>query len=546
MRRQRVELVVTGQVVLRVVADGSVETAEAIGIGAGRVVVAGTVADVQHAAPASSIIRFPGSAVVPGLHDFHLHLVGMARQRREASLDGLRGEELVAALAAAAERLPPHAWLRGRGWSEDALAGGTLWRLNALLGHRPALLYSHDAHSAWASPAALVRAGIGAGSGDPAGGRIERDGSGNPTGVLRETATDLVEACAERLRGAALDAALDEVLAELAGWGVTGATDAGDTAAENGTGAHAALGDRASLLLGARSRLEGRLRLAIGFPADAIGDAAALGLRTGAVVDTEATTLRAGWAKAYADGALGSRTAALFEPYSCEPHDTGILRLQPDQLDRLIAQSRETGIGLAVHAIGDRAAAAVLDAEERANRLARVPGAPPDRIEHLQLLRPGDRRRLARLGLTASMQPGHCAADREHVGRCWSDRAALAYPWRSLRGAGARLAFGSDAPIETANPWAAIFAAAHRRWPGDGTPDWQPHEALSPAEALGAYTIGPATAAERPDEGHLRPGAVADLAVLDADLATVLAGDERTAAIRSVLTLVGGREMHRS
>jgi hypothetical protein len=529
-----------------VAADGRVEAAEAVGIGAGRVLVAGTVAGVLEAAPAARVLRFDGSAVVPGLHDFHLHLVGMARQRREASLDGLRGEELIAALAAAAERLHPDAWLRGRGWSEDALAGGTLQRLNALLGRRPALLYSHDAHSAWASPAALLRAGIGAGSGDPAGGRIERDGSGNPTGVLRETATDLVEACAERLRGAALDAALDEVLAELAGWGVTGATDAGDTAVENGTGPYAALGDRASLLLGARSRLDGRLRLSIGFPADAIADAAAIGLRTGAAIGSDAETLRAGWAKAYADGALGSRTAALFEPYTCEPHDAGILRLEPGQLDRLIAAGRETGIGLAVHAIGDRAVAAVLDAEHRAARLPRIAGAPPDRVEHLQLLRPADRRRLARLGLTASMQPAHCAADRDHVERCWSDRAALAYPWRSLRGAGARLAFGSDAPIETANPWTGIFAAAHRRWPGDGTPDWQAHEALSAAEALAGYTSGPAAAAARPDEGHLRPGAVADLAVLDCGLATALAGDERTAAIRSVLTLVGGTESHRA
>jgi hypothetical protein len=122
----------------------------------------------------------------------------------------------------------------------------------------------------------------------------------------------------------------------------------------------------------------------------------------------------------------------------------------------------------------------------------------------------------------------------------------LAYPWRSLRDAGARLAFGSDAPIETANPWAGVFAAAHRRWPAGGARDWQPHEALSAAEALAAYTTGPAAAAARRDEGHLRPGAVADLAVLDAELATVLAGDERTAEIRSVLTLVGGNEVHRS
>jgi hypothetical protein len=546
MSRPRVELVISGQVVLAVAADGSLETAEAIGIGGGRVLVAGATTDVLAAAPGARSLRFGEAAVIPGLHDFHLHLVGMARQRREASLDGLHGEELLRVMVEAGARLPPDAWLRGRGWSEDALGSATLERINAAMSNRPALFYSHDGHSAWASPPALHRAGIGRETGHPEGGRIERDADGRPTGILRETATDLVEARAERLRGPAMEAALDEVLAELASWGVTGATDAGDTAPENGTGRYAALGDRASLLLGARSRLDGRLRLAIGFPADAIGEAASLGLRTAAAMDDEAGTVRAGWAKAYADGALGSRTAALFEPYTCEPHGTGILRLQPDQLDHLFAAGRATGIGLAVHAIGDRAAAAVLDAVERAAGLPRAAGAPPDRIEHLQLLRPVDRERLARLGVTASMQPVHCAADREHVDRCWSDRATLAYPWRSLRDAGARLAFGSDAPIETANPWAGVFAAAHRRWAGDGASDWQPREALSAAEALAAYTTGPAEAAAHPDEGHLRPGAVADVAVLDADLETVLAGDERTAAIGSVLTLVGGTETHRS
>jgi predicted amidohydrolase YtcJ len=258
----------------------------------------------------------------------------------------------------------------------------------------------------------------------------------------------------------------------------------------------------------------------------------------------ESTTVRAGWAKAYADGALGSRTAALFEPYTCAPGDAGILRLEPEALDDLLARSRRAGIGLAVHAIGDRAAAAVLDAMDRAGPVGH--GLPPHRIEHLQLLRAEDRARLARLDVTASVQPVHCAADREHVERCWRDRAALAYPWRSLAEAGTRLAFGSDAPIESPNPWHGMFAAVHRRLPGDGTRDWRADEALSPAAALAGYTTGPAAAGGHHDEGHLRPGAVADLAVLDVDRATLEAADERLGAVRSVLTLVGGTEVHRA
>jgi hypothetical protein len=132
------------------------------------------------------------------------------------------------------------------------------------------------------------------------------------------------------------------------------------------------------------------------------------------------------------------------------------------------------------------------------------------------------------------------------VGACWADRVDLAYPFASLRTAGARLAFGSDAPIETPDPWLGIFAAVHRRLPGDGTKDWQPAEALSVADALAGYTTGRADAAGRGDEGHLAPGSVADLAILNVDLPTLLAADERLAEVRSVLTLVAGREVHRA
>jgi predicted amidohydrolase YtcJ len=363
------------------------------------------------------------------------------------------------------------------------------------------------------------------------------------TGVLRETATDLVEAVAGRLGGKALAPALDETLAELAAWGITAVTDAGDTTAENGSGRWAGLGDRASRLLAAAPRLDGRVRLTVGVPAEAIEAAAELGLATGAPID-DATTVRAGWAKAYADGALGSRTAALFEPYTCPPRDTGILRLEPEVLDDLLSRSRRSGIGLAVHAIGDRAAAAVLDAIDRADPVGH--GLPPHRIEHLQLLRAEDRPRLARLDVTASIQPVHCAADRAQVDRCWRDRAELAYPWRSLADGGVRLAFGSDAPIETPNPWQGVFAAVHRRLPGDRTRDWRPGQALSPVEALAGYTTGPAAAGGHADEGHLRPGALADLAVLNVSLAALEAADERLGEARSMLTLVGGTEVHRA
>lgn len=537
-------LVVTGDIVLSASADG-LRTAGAIGIADGRVVIVGSRDEVlQTAEPKARMVPAGMAAVVPGIHDFHLHLVGMARDRRALRLDGVGSfEALMAELRRSGHGLPPGAWLRGRGWSEALLAAGPLARLEEAVGARPALLYSHDSHSAWASAAAREVAGLRADTPDPPGGRIERHRDATPNGLLRETATDLVEAVAGRLRGPALDAALDEVLAELAGLGITGATDAGDTTADNGTGEYAFLGDRASLLVGARARLDGRLRLTINLPTAAVADAAARQLATGGPLSGTAT-LRAGWAKVYLDGALGSRTAATFAPYRRgHASDTGMLRCTPGQLDATISAARAAGIGVAMHAIGDRAVAVALDAIHRAP--ARRAGTPPDRIEHAQLVREVDRARFAELGITASLQPVHTASDRPLAEALWGDRLADAYPWRSLQSAGARLAFGSDAPIETPNPWLGIFAAVHRRFAGDGR-DWLTREALTPEAALAAYTRGPALAIGRPDEGHLDVGARADLAVLNVDLASLLAADERLATVRSELTLVGGREIPRA
>jgi len=524
---------------------GRVETAEAVAIHAGRVIAVGRRTDLLAAASGARVMDFGNAAIIPGIHDFHLHLVGMARARRDLRLDGEdRFENAVAAVRTAASSLPRDAWLRGRGWVEQLLVGREPAVLADASAGRHVLLYSYDSHSAWASPAALAVAGILPGTPDPPGGRIERDASGVPTGILRESATDLVETVAGRLRGPALEEALDDTLAELAALGITGATDAGDTTDTNGIGAYAFLGDRASLVLAARDRIDGRLRLSVNLPAAAIPAAAAAGIRSGAVV-AGAGTIRWGWAKAYADGALGSRTAALFAPYTCgDAAGLGIARLRPAELTDIVRTGRRAGISAAVHAIGDRAVAMALDAMEHGG--PRFPDAPADRIEHAQLVRAADRPRFGELDVTASIQPIHCASDRDLAEACWADRLGDAYTYRSLEAAGARLAIGTDAPIESVNPWQTLFAAVHRRTPGDGTPDWRPAETIDAATALAAMTAGPAVAAGRTDLGHLRPGAVADLAVLSTDLSTLLAGDEPVAHVRSLLTLVDGKEIHRA
>ena len=533
----RASLIVVGEIVVLARPDG-LKTVEAIGIADGRVVSAGRRADVEAgAAPGHEVIDARGRAVVPGLHDFHLHLVGLARARRSVPLaDVTSYAELVERVGMAARE--EHGWVFGRGWREEHLDQSHLAALEAAVGERPAMLTSHDGHSVWASRAALRQAGVGPASDDPAGGRFERDPHGAPNGVARERAMSIVDAAAIQLAGASLADPLREQVAELAGLGLTGATDAGDYTARHGMGQYATLGDSFSNL--ASAGLGGRLRLTVDLPGDAIEAAAALGLHSGAPLDA---TRRVGWAKVYADGALGSRTAALFEPYSCAGGDRGIMRVSSDDLDALLAAGRQAGITLAIHAIGDRAIATVLDAYERA--APRPHDAPPNRIEHVQLCRPQDRARFAALDVTASMQPLHCPSDRTAVEACWEGRAEHAYAWRSLASAGARLAFGSDAPIEPPDPWLGMFAAVHRRYP-DESDDWHPEEALSFAAALSAYTLGPALGLGRQDEGHLQPGAVADLAVLDADLDTLLVADERLAEVRAQLTLVGGRGTHRS
>jgi len=535
----RASLVIAGQIVVAARSD-ALETAEAIGIADGRVVSAGTRQEVLDAAAGARVVDVRGSAVIPGIHDFHLHLVGMARARRTISLEGAASHaDLVDRVRIAANAAAPDAWLLGRGWAEECLDRSALHLLEAAVGHRRALLTSHDGHSAWASAAARRLAGLSASTPDPAGGRAERDAHGVPDGVLRERAMAPLVGIAAQLSGPMLAGPLGEVLDELASFGITGATDAGDAEVAHGVGAFAELGDSFTNLLAAE--LGGRLRLTIDLPVAAIDAAATRGLHSGQPLDA---LRRVGWAKLYADGALGSRTAALFAPYSCGGDGgAGILRVAPGQLDERLAVARSAGIGLAIHAIGDRAVAEVLDAYARAP--SRRLNAIPDRLEHAQLVREADRPRFAAGDITASMQPVHCPSDRAAAEACWAGRLDQAYAWRSLLGAGARLAFGSDAPIEPADPWLGMFAAVHRRYPGE-TEDWRPAEALDVVAALSAYTLAPAIAMRRPDEGHLRPGARADLAVLDTDLATLLAGDERLAAIRSQLTMVAGEETHRS
>ena len=540
MSQPRADRVLRGPIVVTAT-PGGFETAEAIGIAGDRVVAVGGARDVMDAAAAGvAVTDVRDGVVVPGLHDFHLHLAAMAHAKLELLLDSIATfDALVGAVRDAVVRIVPDGWLIGRGWHEEALDHGRLTELEAAVGERPAALTSHDGHSLWASAAARRLAGIDRLSEDPPGGRIERDADGEPTGVLREAAQLPVDRVTPHLRGEALEPALRAVIGELNGWGITSVTDAGDPDATSGAGSMAALGGSFSTLYDLASSIAGNLRVTLNLPADAVGAAAEMGLHS---ADALNDGLRVGWVKVYGDGALGSRTAALFEPYSCgDEGDAGILRYEPEQLAELVQRAHAAGIGLAIHAIGDRAVAVALDALEAGRRsVAKL----PDRIEHAQLVRPADRQRFAQLGVTASVQPIHAVADRDMVESCWQGRQANAYAFGSLLAAEARLAFGSDAPIESANPWSGFHAATRRHLARDGREAWRVAEAVPASAALAAYTMGAADGGATPHLGRLQVGAQADLAVLNVDLnALVTAGDE-IADARSRLTLVSGRVVH--
>ena len=536
----RANLIIRGQVVVAAMPAG-LETAEAMAVSDGRILAVGGWDDVRSLAAAGArTVDVRDRAVIPGIHDFHIHLAALARSRHEISVgDAMDPGDVAALLAQAAGRSAPGAWIAGRGWTEAQVAAGTDLLERAAGGH-PAFLSSHDGHSAWASSGARRLAALDPSTPDPPGGRIERNVDGSPTGILRETALELVAGHVTRLQGVDLRDALDQALRALAAFGITAATEAGDYTLENGTGADAAFGDSYSSLTALGDLVAGRLRLTLGIPADGIALAAERSMRTGDPLPG-LSTLRFGWAKEYADGALGSGTAALLEPRTCGDRDAGILRVPPDELDRLFGEARAAGIAMAVHAIGDRAVMEVFEAAERA--APRQPGTPNDRMEHVQLARSEDATRFGRLGVTASIQPVHAASDRDLVESCWDGRQDRAYAWRRLAGAGALLTAGSDAPVESVDPWLGVFAAVHRRLPTDPRDDWRAEQALTVPEALSAYTVAPGLALGLTDEGHLRPGARADLAVLSVGVDDLLAAGDDLVGVRSTLTLVGGVEV---
>ncbi len=487
--------------------DAARPVAQALAVRAGTVLAVGSLAEVRAAAgPGAREVDLGEATVVPGLVDAHAHIAGLgfslttARLERAASV-----EEVVRRLAEAPASSFQGDWLLGKGWDQNAWPSRAFpgrAELDARFPRTPVFLTRVDHHAAWVNGEALRRAGVTRETPDPAGGRIVRDAGGEPTGVLVDNAMDLVSAVVPEPTRAQLETRLTAALRRCAEVGLTGVHDAGM--------------DLASFRLLREWDAAGRLPLRVYAMAAGQGEERHAYLELG---PWEGRMLALRSVKFLADGALGSRGAALHEDYSDEPGQLGLLLMAPEELEARARAFMARGFQVCIHAIGDRANTLVVDVLTRGAQATGTQGLR-HRVEHAQILRPEDIRRLGAAGLVASVQPTHATSDmRWAEARLGAERLRGSYAWRSLKGAGACLALGSDFPIENPDVLAGLYAARTRQdasgWPEGG---WYPEERLTGEEALEGFTVGPAWASfAEGRRGRLAPGLDADFVALSVD-----------------------------
>ncbi|HKZ92366.1 MAG TPA: amidohydrolase [Candidatus Limnocylindrales bacterium] len=481
--------------------------------------------------------------VTPSITDAHLHLIDAALAAGQLDLSSLDVAGVAGAIAGRhRQRLAAgdaRGWLLGHGWSLADL-GGRPGRelLDEAAPGRPVALWSHDHHARWLSSEALRVAAI-IGRDDPPAGRLERDTGGQPTGILYEQAAGLVDAAIPEATASQVESAVSAYARVLAGLGVASVHDPGGVAPDpllhGGPTRYRAMASAGGLPLRVTASVrEEQLELAI-----------EMGFRSGRPEgERPSGRYRDGWLKAFSDGALGSRTAALLAPYESDdpagPPPGGALGMRlrtPERLAELARRAAQAGIASQIHAIGDAAVRATLDVLET---VPPVPGAM-HRIEHAQLVHPADLPRFAGAGIAASVQPCHLLSDAEAARAAWGARSATAFPLGDLDRQGTLLPFGTDAPVEPPDPWPGIAAAVTRRgagWPAHAA--FGPRQAVSLARALrGACLDGPRSA-RAADEGHLDVGARADLLILPAEPFDGPASAEQLASVRPLATMLDG------
>jgi predicted amidohydrolase YtcJ len=524
-------------------ARGQTRTAQAVAIARGRFTAVGSNEEVLALKGKDTrLIRLAGRRVVPGFIDSHAHFIGGGFQLLSLDLKNVTSEaEFVRLIGERARTLPPGQWLQGGNWDEEAWPSRALptrWQIDAVTPHTPVYLRRYDGHAVLTNSRALELAGVTRDTAEPAGGVIVRDARGEPTGVLKDAAESLVARVIPRPSEAEFEAALRAALAEAARLGVTSVhniTLDRQTPSGNFWG-------EVELLRRAERQGWLTVRQYLIVPGEHLEELA--GASPARRAESEWIRLRA--VKAYSDGSLGSGTAWMFEPLDDMPGNRGLpteLMDPPEKMEALVRRAQTAGIHPCIHAIGDRAVSAMLDLYERVGGS----GTPAQRfrIEHAQHVRAADFARFARLGVIASMQPYHAIDDgRWAEKRIGAQRARTSYAWRSMLGAGARLAFGSDWPVAPLSPMLGIYAAVTRATlDGKHPGGWVPEERISVEEALRAYTSGSAHAAfEENEKGTISPGKLADLVVLSEDILEI--SPARIAEAPVFMTVVAGRVIY--
>jgi predicted amidohydrolase YtcJ len=493
-------------------ADQPHAQAIAIDSASGRILAVGTNDEVRGVCGAhTELIDLRRKTVLPGFIDAHIHLLDTAQRAYYIDAGTCSSEDEVATLVRErATHIPTGKWVLGGHWDKNLWASvrfPSKASLDAVAPTHPVALWSKDGHLLWVNSLALQRAGISAATPQPPTGAILCDAAGEPTGVLQEEgATSLVYSVIDRSDPQMNRVLLQHALLELQRYGITSIHDI-----EGETSLHlfqelrneGALGVRVNMLL-PRSMLPQ--------------------LRIQGLSNDDNDLLRVGGIKIFADGTLGSQTAAMLESFEGNPGNYGILTITEQEMRDIVRDGSAMGLTIAIHAIGDRAARVALDAIERAQNLIGEPSTrtvptPRYRLEHVQLIAPEDLQRMRRLGVIASIQPFHAVADRDIAERYWGKRHRRAYAYRTMHDLGIPLALGSDAPVELFDPLRILYAATQRRDPTRARPSWLPDQALSIADALGGYTLGAAYAGcEEQCKGSLTPGKLGDAVVLREDI----------------------------
>ena len=510
--------------------DSARPWAEAFAVRGERIATVGSSAAVRKVAGTARVIDAAGRMVVPGFIDSHVHFIDGGFGLSSVQLrDAKTPAEFIARIKAFAATVPPGAWITGGNWDHEQW-GGELPRhdwIDSVTPNNPVWINRLDGHMSLANAAALRAARITRASHEVAGGTIVRDARGEPTGVLKDNATDLVNAVMPNPPAELEDRALDTAMAYVAAQGVTSVVH---------------MGTWRDLAIFERAHKAGRLKTRI---------YAAVPLATWEQLrDTVAARgrgdawLRIGALKGFVDGSLGSHTAAMLQPFTDAPSDTGLFVNTHEHLYEWTSGADKAGLHVIVHAIGDRAIRDQLDIFERVEK----ENGPRDRrfrIEHAQHIAPPDIPRFAKLGVIASMQPYHAIDDGRWAEKVIGpERSKTTYAFRSLRDAGATLAFGSDWFVAPPTPLEGLYAAVTRRTLDDRNPTgWIPEQKISLEDALRAYTRGAAYATfTEKEKGVIAPGTLADFAIIDRDLTKVAPEAIRDAHI--ALTAVGGRVVY--